>query len=324
MLMQVLVTGGAGFIGSHIVNYHLNKNDEVHVIDDLSTGSLQNINPFQDNPNFSFTKDDLLTCNELQNIVNQADRIYHMAAVVGVLKVMEEGVNLLSTNITATERLLKVASLSKRNPRILLASSSEVYGGEYDIPLKETYNMVIGGRRRGCSSYIISKAAVEALGSAYYHKFGLEVISLRLFNTIGPRQRGHYGMVVPRLIKAAINNAPIVVYGTGDQTRSFSDVRDVVELIDILAGKNEAVGQVFNVGRDEEVSINELAELIKKLAKSDSLIEHITYKEAYGEDFEDTMFRRPDLTKILDLTDYKYKWNLAKTLTDLINNFQSV
>ena len=322
--MQVLVTGGAGFIGSHIVNYHLNKNDEVHVIDDLSTGSLQNINPFQDNPNFSFTKDDLLTCNELQNIVNQADRIYHMAAVVGVLKVMEEGVNLLSTNITATERLLKVASLSKRNPRILLASSSEVYGGEYDIPLKETYNMVIGGRRRGCSSYIISKAAVEALGSAYYHKFGLEVISLRLFNTIGPRQRGHYGMVVPRLIKAAINNAPIVVYGTGDQTRSFSDVRDVVELIDILAGKNEAVGQVFNVGRDEEVSINELAELIKKLAKSDSLIEHITYKEAYGEDFEDTMFRRPDLTKILDLTDYKYKWNLAKTLTDLINNFQSV
>jgi len=322
--MQVLVTGGAGFIGSHIVNYHLNKNDEVHVIDDLSTGSLQNINPFQDNPNFSFTKDNLLTCNELQNIVNKADRIYHMAAVVGVLKVMEDGVNLLSTNITATERLLKLSSLSKRNPRILLASSSEVYGGEYDIPLKETYNMVIGGRRRGCSSYIISKAAVEALGSAYYHKFGLEVISLRLFNTIGPRQRGHYGMVVPRLIKAAINNAPIVVYGTGEQTRSFSDVRDVVELIDILAGKNEAVGQVFNVGIDEEVSINELAELLKKLANSDSLIEHITYKEAYGEDFEDTMFRRPDLTKILDLTDYKYKWNLATTLTDLINNFQSI
>ena len=322
--MQVLVTGGAGFIGSHIVNHHLNKNDEVYVIDDLSTGSLQNINPFQDNPNFSFTKDDLLTCNELQNIVNQADRIYHMAAVVGVLKVMEEGVNLLSTNITATERLLKFASLSKRNPRILLASSSEVYGGEYDIPLKETYNMVIGGRRKFCSSYIISKAAVEALGSAYYHKFGLEVISLRLFNTIGPRQRGHYGMVVPRLIKAAINNAPIVVYGTGEQTRSFSDVRDVVELIDILAGKDEALGQVFNVGRDEEVSINELAELIKKIAKSDSLIEHITYKEAYGEDFEDTMFRRPDLTKILDLTDYKYKWNLTTTLTDLINNFQSI
>ena len=322
--MQVLVTGGAGFIGSHIVNHHLNKNDEVHVIDDLSTGSLQNINPFQDNPNFSFTKDNLLTCNELQNIVNKADRIYHMAAVVGVLKVMEDGVNLLSTNITATERLLKLSSLSKRNPRILLASSSEVYGGEYDIPLKETYNMVIGGRRRGCSSYIISKAAVEALGSAYYHKFGLEVISLRLFNTIGPRQRGHYGMVVPRLIKAAINNAPIVVYGTGEQTRSFSDVRDVVELIDILAGKNEAVGQVFNVGIDEEVSINELAELLKKLANSDSLIEHITYKEAYGEDFEDTMFRRPDLTKILDLTDYKYKWNLATTLTDLINNFQSI
>jgi UDP-glucose 4-epimerase len=321
MLMQVLVTGGAGFIGSHIVDHHLKKNDEVHVIDDLSTGSLQNIKPFQDNPNFSFTKDGLLTCNELQNIVSQADRIYHMAAVVGVLKVMEEGVNLLSTNITATELLLKFASLSKRNPRILLASSSEVYGGEYDIPLKEIYNMVIGGRRRGCSSYIISKAAVEALGSAYYHKFGLEVISLRYFNTIGPRQRGHYGMVVPRLIKAAINNAPIVVYGTGDQTRSFSDVRDVVELIDILAGKDEAVGQVFNVGRDEEVSINELAELIKKLAKSDSLIEHITYKEAYGEDFQDTMFRRPDLTKILDLTDYKYKWNLDKTLTDLINNF---
>ncbi len=322
--MQVLVTGGAGFIGSHIVNHHLNKNDEVHVIDDLSTGSLQNIKPFQDNPNFSFTKDNLLTCNELQNIVNNADRIYHMAAVVGVLKVMEEGVNLLSTNITATERLLKAASLSKRNPRILLASSSEVYGGEDNIPLKETHNMVIGGRRRNCFSYIISKAAVEALGSAYYNKFGLEVISLRFFNTIGPRQRGHYGMVVPRLIKAAINNDPIVVYGTGEQTRSFSDVRDVVELIDILAGKDEAVGQVFNVGRDEEVSINELAELIKKLASSDSLIEHISYKEAYGEDFEDTMFRRPDLTKILGLTDYEYKWNLAATLTDLINNFQSV
>ena len=316
--MRVLVTGGAGFIGSHLAEYHLNNHDSVHVLDDLSTGTEKNIAPLKANPNFHFTKTDILTFPELEKVACWADRIYHMAAVVGVLKVINDSGKLLSTNISATERLLRAAKLSNRNPRILLASSSEVYGDGHAKPLKETATLFIGGARKGCTAYTVSKIALEYFGLSYYEQYDMQITSLRIFNTIGPRQVSHYGMVVPRFIHSAINNEPIVVYGTGEQTRSFCDVRDTVALMDAIAKNPLANGKVLNVGQDHEVSMNHLAELIKKLANSSSDIKHISYEEAYGEGFEDIMFRRPDLSRLLELTAYQYKWDLENTLADLI------
>jgi UDP-glucose 4-epimerase len=316
--MHVFITGGAGFIGSHIVEYHLNQNDIVHVIDDLSTGIEKNIQPFKSNPNFHFIKADLLIYPDLKEEVCWADRIYHMAAVVGVFKVINDSEKLLSTNIAATERLLRAARLSDRNPRILLASTSEVYGEGHAKPLSEDLNLIIGEGRKSCSAYAVSKIAVEYFGISYYEHFKLPITILRIFNTIGPRQLSAYGMVIPRFIDSALKNKPILVYGTGEQTRSFCDVRDVVSMMDKIANNPMTIGKILNVGSDAEISINEVAKLVKKLAKSDSEIKHITYDEAYGEGFEDFMYRRPELTKLRSLIKYKDAWNLEKTLIDLI------
>lgn len=316
--MRVLVTGGAGFIGSHLVEYHLTHHDEVHVIDDLSTGTETNIAPFKNNPDFHFIKADILTCSEIETIVGWADRIYHMAAVVGVLKVINDSERLLATNIAGTERLLRAAKLSKRKPRILLASSSEVYGDGYAHPLKEDFNLIVGEGRKSCSAYVVSKIALEYFGLSYHQHFGLPITILRIFNTIGPRQLGGYGMVVPRFVKHAVRLEPIVVYGTGEQTRSFCDVRDVVEILDKIAKNDETIGEIINVGQDQEISINSLAELVKKIAGNDSEIQHIPYDEIYGKGFEDFMFRRPEITKLQSLTRHVYKWDLKKSLLDLI------
>ena len=316
--MHVLVTGGAGFIGSHLVEYHLNLHDVVHVLDDLSTGTQENIDRFKNNPNFHFTKADILTSPAIEEVVCWADRIYHMAAVVGILKVIENSEKLLATNIIATERLLKAALSSKRNPRILLASTSEVYGDGHAKPLREDFHLIIGGSKRACMPYTISKLAVEAFGLAYFEQFGMAITTLRFFNTIGPRQTGQYGMVVPRFVKAALNNEPICVYGTGTQTRSFCDVRDLVVLVDKIANNKETIGDVLNVGKDEEVSINELATLVKKIANSHSDIKHISYDEAYGPGFVDIMFRRPDLSGLKKFVQWSYIWNLRSTIADLL------
>ncbi len=319
--MHVLVTGGAGFIGSHIVEYHLNNHDVVHVLDDLSTGTQENIDLFKNNPNFHFTRTDILTFPEIEKVVCWADRIYHMAAVVGVLRVIANSEKLLTTNIIATERLLRAAVLSKRNPRVLLASTSGVYGDGHARLLQEHFDLIIGGGKRSCESYAISKIAVEAFGLAFYEHYGLAITNLRIFNTIGPRQRGRYGMVVPRFIKSALSNEPIMVYGTGMQTRSFCDVRDLVSLLDKIANNEQTIGDVLNVGQDEDISINALAQLVKKISTSDSDVKHISYDEAYGKGFSDIMFRRPDLTKLHALIAYRYQWDLQSTLTDLITRY---
>jgi UDP-glucose 4-epimerase len=321
--MRVLVTGGAGFIGSQLVEYHLNNQDVVHVIDDLSTGDERTNAAFADNPNFQFTHADILTYPDLEKLACWADRIYHMAAVVGVMRVINDSERLLATNIAATERLLRAAKLSDRQPRLLLASSSEVYGNSSSKASREDSNLIIGEGKKSCSSYVVSKIAVEYFGLSFYQHYGLRTTSLRIFNTIGPRQRGGYGMVVPRFIKSAVNNEPIDVYGSGQQTRSFCDVRDTVVLMDQIANNELAVGEVLNLGQDQEISINELAHLIKKIANSSSEIRHISYEQAYGEGFEDIMSRRPDLTKLHHFTQFTYQWNLEKTLADLIFKRQS-
>lgn len=318
--MRVLITGGAGFIGSHLAEFHLANHDEVYVIDDLSTGTQANINLFTIDTNFHYINADLLTFPDIEQIVCWADRIYHMAAVVGVLKVIYDSQRLLETNIMATERLLRAAKLSTRNPRILLASSSEVYGNSPAFPFKEDSTLMVGGARKSCAGYVVSKMALECFGLAYYQHHGLAVTTLRLFNTIGPRQLGGYGMVVPRFVEQAVNQKPIVVYGSGEQTRSFCDVRDVVQLMDKLANNQDCFGEVVNVGVDQEISINQLAEHIKTLAKSSSLIKHIAYEDIYGQGFEDCMFRRPDVSKLQAFTHHEYQWNLTRSLTDLIDS----
>jgi len=321
--MRVLVTGGAGFIGSYIVEYHLAKHDEVHVIDDCSTGTEANIAPFKNNPNFHFIKADILTFPDINRIVDWAERIYHMAAVVGVLKVINDSERLLAINIAGTERLLRAVNTAKQLPRVLLASSSEVYGDGHGHPLKEDSNLIIGEGRKSCSAYVVSKIALEYFGLSYFQHFNIPITILRIFNTIGPRQLGGYGMVVPRFIKQAVKQESIVVYGTGEQTRSFCDVRDSVEIFDKIASNKNTIGEIINVGQDQEISINNLAKLVKEISGTPSKIKHIPYDEIYGEGFEDCMFRRPDITKLQKLTGHDYKWDLSKSLADLIKRQQS-
>ncbi len=317
--MHILITGGAGFIGSHIVEYHLNQHDSVHVLDDLSSGSENNISQFKSNPNFQFTKADILTFSQLDKVVCWADCIYHMAAIVGVLKVIKEPLKVLAVNMGGTERVLRAAQKSFWKPRIFIASTSEVYGTCDLNSSSEKSNLILGTGKKSCASYVISKLSAELLGETYFQQYGLPVTVLRLFNTIGPRQTGAYGMVVPRFIENAVKNNPIVVYGTGNQTRSFCDVRDMVSKLCGMLDNNRTIGELINIGHDQEISINDLAKLIKNIAKSHSDIQHIPYEEAYGRGFEDFMSRRPDLTKLHQLTCDGYQWDLKSTLTDLIS-----
>lgn len=322
--MHVLITGGCGFIGSHLVEYHLNKGNKVHVVDDLSTGSIHNVSAFQNNPNFQFDKADILTWSGLEKSAVWADQIYHMAAVVGVYRVLAEPINVLATNIPGCERVLRAVAATGWKPRVLIASSSEVYGQSLtdNIGFKESDNLVIESAAKNRWNYAISKIADEAFGLSYARELNLPVTLIRFFNTIGPRQTGRYGMVVPRLVEQAVHNQPITVYGDGSQSRSFCDVRDTVVALDALANTPDSVGEIINVGNDREISINHLAELIRNRANSNSPIVHIPYEEAYGkafgETFIDILRRRPNLEKFYGLTHFKHQWTLEQTIDDLI------
>lgn len=316
--MRVLVTGGAGFIGSHIARYHLNKGDDVYVIDNLSSSTEAGIADLMDNPNFKFIKDDIITSKDLNKLVMWPDLIYHMAAVVGIFRVLEEPHCVLAVNIAGCERLLRAIQSNEWKPRVIIASSSEVYGPNYDKPLVEDSNLIIesGGRNRW--HYAVSKLADESFGLAYFRKFGIPITLIRFFNTIGPGQTGRYGMVVPRFIEQALSHQPITVFGDGKQSRSFCDVRDTVQILDAIAQNPKCVGEIINVGNDQEISINELAELIKKLAKSNSEIKHLDYEEAYGEEFVDIQRRRPDLTKLQSFVPLNFEWTLEDTINNII------
>jgi len=345
--VHVLITGGAGFIGSHLAEYHLKKGDKIHVVDNLSTGSTDNILPFNKSPNFRFDKEDILLWNGLEKAVAWADRVYHMAAVVGVFRVLEEPIKVLSTNIAGCERLLRCAYSSGWNPQIIIASSAEVYGnglpcrrdcyyrenskhdethmslvnsiGEHLIQdFQEDMEPMVGSSSITRWNYSISKLADEAFGLSYSKKFDMNVTVARIFNNVVPRQSARYGMVVPRLIKQAVSGSDITVFGDGSQSRCFCDVRDTTAALDLLANNSTSTGEIVNVGNDREVMIRDLARMVKDIADSDSQIKYIPYHEAYVEQFEDTYIRKPNLEKFFRLTGYKHEWTLEKTLEDLI------
>ena len=316
--MHVLITGGAGFIGSHLAEHHLALGDQVYVVDNLSTGSLANLEPFRGNPDFRFAEADILHWNGLDKAVAWADRIYHLAAVVGVKKVLEDPVAVMATNMTGTEKVLRAIHSGGWNPQVIIASTSEVYGFNSNGSFAETDNIVLPSAGRLRWTYAVTKLADEFLAFSYARKYGLNIVVVRLFNTIGPNQIGHYGMVVPSFVKQAVRNEPLTIYGEGEQTRSFCDVRDTVVALDRLAGCPEAWGEVVNVGNDQEISIRGLAELIVQRANSCSPLQYISYKDAYGEEFEDVTHRRPVLNKLRALTCCIPAWTLEETLDDLI------
>jgi len=316
--MHVLITGGAGFIGSHLAEHHLAKGDHVHVVDNLSTGCKGNLKQFLDKPNFHFDCADILIWPQLDKTISWADRVYHLAAVVGVKKVLEDPVQVMSTNIAGTERVLRAIHKDPWSPEVIITSSSEVYGFNKELPFGERTNLIIPSAGRLRWAYAVTKLADEFLGFAYHREHKMDIKVVRLFNTIGSHQTGRYGMVVPSFVKQAINGEPITVYGDGTQTRSFCDVRDTVVALDLLAGNPDAAGRVVNVGSDREISIKALAKLVKERAKSSSKIDFISYNKAYGVEFEDIQRRRPDLSLLKELTGFQSKWVLEATLDNLI------
>lgn len=291
----------------------------MHVVDDLSTGNIGNITPLLSHPNFNFSQQDVLTWSGLYETVAKSQRIYHMAAVVGVRHVLEDPVKVMSTNMSGTERLLRAAHHGGHNPETLIASSSEVYGFNSAPTFSETSDVVLraGGRLRW--AYAVTKLADEYLGYSYFRQYGMNVVIARLFNTVGPRQTGRYGMVVPNFVRQAVAGEAITVFGDGTQTRSFCDVRDTVQALDALLSCEAARGEIVNVGNDREIAIGELAALVRERAGSDSPITLTPYEEAYGVAFEDVTHRRPDLEKLYRLTSFRPQRSLEETVDELID-----
>jgi UDP-glucose 4-epimerase len=317
--MQVLVTGGAGFIGSHLVEFLLRQGHSVSVIDDLSTGRVSNISAFQEHPKFRFNQADIVTWDGLWAAAQAADRVYHLAAVVGVRRVLENPIGVLATNIAGTERLLRAVAAGGRRPRLMLASTSEVYGFNPNTSLAENDQLTYKAANGTRSSYAVSKLASEHFANAYAREYRLPIAVLRLFNMIGPRQRGEYGMVLPNFVQQAVRGLPMTVYGNGDQTRSFCDVRDGVRMMVQLAETDLSSGDIVNLGNDQEISINHLAELVRRRADSFSKIRHLSYADGYGEHFDDVPIRRPDLTRLKTIIDFAPRWTLTETIDDLIS-----
>lgn len=316
--MHILVTGGAGFIGSHIVEHHLGKGDRVHIVDDLSTGNLANLQPFLDHPRCRFEEADILVWDGLAQAAAWADRIYHMAAVVGMYRVLEEPIQVLATNVAGTERLLRATLAGGWRPQVLIASSSEVYGPLASGELEEGADLHIRSGAVSRWNYAVSKLTDEALALSYYRKHDLPITIARLFNTIGSRQSGRYGMVAPRFVQQALADEPITVFGDGAQTRCFCDVRDTVVFFDRLLENPAAHGQIVNVGNEHEISIRELADRVRQATGSTAPIRTISYREAYGEGFEDIHRRKPILRKLYELTGHRHRYTLEDTLQALI------
>ncbi|MGE5310796.1 MAG: SDR family NAD(P)-dependent oxidoreductase [Nitrospirota bacterium] len=322
--MKILITGGAGFIGSHLADRLLEKGDEVFVIDDLSTGTLRNIKHLQENPQFHFVVDTVLHEAVMNELVFKCDEVYHMAAVVGVKQIMNRPVETLETNVKGTETVLRLANRHKR--KVLIASTSEVYGkvlnGDSCSTLSEDTDRLMGATTKRRWAYACSKTLDEFLALAYYEEKKLPVIVARLFNTVGPRQTGQYGMVVPNFVQKALIGKPIIVHGNGSQSRSFTHVSDVVEAVVRLMAEPRAVGQVINVGGCEEVTINDLALLVKEMTGSRSEIEYIPYEKAYGPGFEDMQRRCPDIGKIRDLIGFEPKVDLRGIIRSVIDYYK--
>ncbi|NIA08109.1 MAG: NAD-dependent epimerase/dehydratase family protein [Actinobacteria bacterium] len=316
----ILVTGGAGFIGSHLTEHLLYAGHEVIVLDDLSTGCLANLSSVADNPHFTFVNDDVQNPQTLHVLIQQCDLIFHLAAAVGVQLIVDDPVRTIQTNIHGTEVMLQIAN--KFRKKVLLASSSEVYGKSEAIPFSEDDDTVLGGTMFSRWSYACSKAIDEFLGLAYYQQYGLPVVIARFFNTVGPRQTGQYGMVIPRFIERALRNAPIMIYGSGRQSRCFAYVGDIVSAAVDLMNHPQAPGRVYNIGSTEEVTIEALADKIIQMTASKSQKKFISYEEAYGKPFDDMMRRVPCLDRINQTIGYEPKTNLDRMLRIIIEDMK--
>jgi len=319
--VRALITGGAGFIGSHLAEALLDGGHEVDIIDNLSTGSIRNVGHLKSNPRFKYAIDTLTNEPLLAELIDRNDVIFHFAAAVGVKLIVEQPVHTIETNVHGTEVVLKHAH--KKKKKVVIASTSEVYGKSADVPFREDADLVMGATVKHRWAYACSKAIDEFLALAYYKERDLPVIIVRFFNTVGPRQTGQYGMVLPSFVRQALSGEPITVFGDGTQSRSFTYVGDVVDCMMRLVNEPKAVGQVFNIGNKQEVTILQLAELVKSLTGSASRIEFVPYDKAYEEGFEDMPRRVPDLTKVTQLVGYEPKVQLNEIITRVIEYFRA-
>jgi UDP-glucose 4-epimerase len=319
--MKILITGGAGFIGSHLATRMLDRGDRVLVLDDLSTGSMDNIAHLVGRDGFEYRIGSALDVPLVSECVDRCDATVHLAAAVGVRLIVERPVHTIETNIGATEVVLGAAA--KKQKLVLLASTSEVYGKSEKVPFSEEDDLRLGATVHSRWAYACSKALDEWLGLAYHREKGVPVIIVRFFNTVGPRQTGRYGMVLPTLASQALAGEPMTVFGPGTQSRCFGHVEDAVEAVLRLLGTPAAIGGVYNVGADEEVTIRRLAELVREAAGSRSEIRLVPYAEAYAEGFEDMQRRVPDLTKLERTIGFRPRTSLAQIVTDVIADQRS-
>jgi len=319
--MKALITGGAGFIGSHLAQRLLSDGHEVIVIDNLSTGSLRNIEQFKDNRRFEFVNDTVCNVEVMSVLVEKCDVIYHLAAAVGVQLIVDDPVHTIETNIGGSEVVLDIAN--KFGKKTLIASSSEVYGKSENVPFAEDDDIVMGSTRFSRWSYACSKAIDEFLAMAYCDQFGLPVIVTRFFNTVGPRQTGRYGMVIPRFVESALKNEPLLIYGSGKQSRCFGYVGDVVDACVALMNCDGASGRVYNIGSQDEITIEDLANRIVEITSSKSRIEYISYEQAYGKPFDDMMRRVPCLDRIKETIGYEPTTGLDEILAGVVDDIKN-
>ncbi|OGC90385.1 MAG: nucleoside-diphosphate sugar epimerase [candidate division Zixibacteria bacterium RBG_16_53_22] len=318
--MKVLITGGAGFIGSHLAEKLLEQGHHVFAVDNLSTGKLENIVHLRGNPEFEFFAGTIMDEILMAEMISQCETIFHLAAAVGVRLIIDKPVDTIETNIMGSEIVLKLANRRKR--KVIITSTSEVYGKNEQVPFKESDDSVYGPTVKSRWSYACSKAIDEFLALAYYREKKLPVVIVRLFNTIGARQTGEYGMVVPTFVKQALMGHPLTVFGDGSQSRCFTNVRDVVRAMVSLAENPEAVGQVYNIGSSEVITINDLACRVKELCGSKSEIQYIPYDKAFEAGFEDMYQRVPDLLKIHDAIGYKPMISLDQSIQEIIEYYK--
>jgi UDP-glucose 4-epimerase len=320
--VRYLITGGAGFIGSHLAERLLADGEgRVSVIDDLSTGSIENIAHLRGSPRFHHVIASIDEKSLLAELVDDADVVVHLAAAVGVRLIVESPVRTIETNVHGTELVLELAN--KKKKRVIVASTSEVYGKSNRVPFTEEDDLLLGAPTKGRWSYACSKAIDEFLAIAYWREKKLPITIVRLFNTVGPRQTGRYGMVIPSLVKQALMEQPLTVFGDGEQSRCFCHVRDVVEALFALIHDPGAIGEIFNVGSDQEITINALAERIRAMSESRSPIVHLSYDQAYADGFEDMRRRVPDLTKLRRLTGHTPRHGIDEILRDVIESIRN-
>jgi UDP-glucose 4-epimerase len=318
--VKALLTGGAGFVGSHLAERLLELGHEVAVLDNLSTGSMENIAHLKGRARFSYVIDTVTNEPLLAEMIDQSDVVFHLAAAVGVKLIVEQPVHTIETNVHGTEVVLKHAN--KKKKLVVIASTSEVYGKSTDVPFREGADLVLGATVKHRWAYACSKLIDEFLALAYWKEKKLPIVIVRLFNTVGPRQTGQYGMVLPTFVRQALSGQPITVFGDGTQTRSFTYVADVVDALVKLAQEPRAIGEVFNIGNTEEVTIADLAERVKRMTDSASPVQFIPYDQAYEAGFEDMPRRVPDISKVRNLVGYEPRLSLDEIVCRVVEHFR--